>query len=317
MYANKRVVCIGGGTGLSTMLRGLKLYTEELTAVVTVADNGGGSGILRREMNMLPPGDIRNCILALAEAEPVLQDVFNYRFREGSLEGQNLGNLFLAALTDICGSFERAVETTNEVFAVTGQVLPVTTENIELMAVYEDGSTILGEHEIVYTNKIVRKKITEVSLVPEKPNAYVKAVEAIKKADLIVLGPGSLFTSIIPNLLVEGISEAIVESYATIVYVGNIMTQPGETDNFTLKMHVEEIEKYLGKNVIQYIIANSTHLDEDTKIHYKDDDAIIVENDLFDSLNYNMIVTDFAIKSSKNGYVRHNAKKLADIIIGL
>lgn len=317
MYTNKRVVCIGGGTGLSTMLRGLKNYTEEITAIVTVADNGGSSGILRREMNMLPPGDIRNCILALAETEPVLAEVFQYRFTSGSLEGQNLGNLFLAAMTEIYGSFEKAVETANDVFAVTGQVLPVTTENIQLRAYYEDGTTITGEHEIVYTNKVVRKKIDTVELLPKTPNAYYKAIQAIAKADTIILGPGSLFTSIIPNLLVNGISKSIRDSFAKVVYVANIMTQPGETDNFTLKMHVDEIERYLGQGVIDYVIANNSSLDSRTIQHYKEDDAILVENDYRVETDFEIIETDFATVSGDLGYVRHNAGHLADIIIKL
>jgi len=317
MYSKKRVVCVGGGTGLSTMLRGLKRHTDELTAIVTVADNGGSSGILRREMNILPPGDIRNCLMALAETEPIMHEIFNYRFSEGSLDGQNLGNLFLAALTGIYGSFEKAVEKANEVLAVKGQVLPVTTENVQLRATYEDGTKITGEHEIVYTNKVVRKKIHEVELVPGSPKAYTKSIEAILKADLIILGPGSLFTSIIPNLLVDGISEAIKSSFATVIYVGNIMTQPGETDTFTLKMHVEEVEKYLGKGVIQYVVANNTAIDNAVEVHYKDDDAIVVENDLNVDTDYNVIETDFAILSKSNGYLRHDAKKLAEIIIEL
>jgi uncharacterized cofD-like protein len=299
------------------MLRGLKIYTDELTAIVTVADNGGGSGILRREMNMLPPGDIRNCLLALARTEPILHDIFNYRFSEGSLDGQNLGNLFLAALTDIYGSFEKGVEKANEVLAVQGQVIPVTTENIQLGATYEDGSKILGEHEIVYTNKVVRKKISEVELVPPKPEAYFKAIEAILKADIIVLGPGSLFTSIIPNLLVNGIGKAVEQSLGTVVYVGNIMTQPGETDEFTLKMHVDEIEKYLGKNVIECVIANNTKLDKEIEGHYLEDDAIVVKNDLDIGENYNIIETNFAILSKCTRYLRHDAKRLAEIIIEL
>lgn len=317
MYSKKRVVCVGGGTGLSTMLRGLKIHTDELTAIVTVADNGGSSGILRREMNILPPGDIRNCLLALAETEPIMHEIFNYRFSEGSLDGQNLGNLFLAALTGIYGSFEKAVEKANEVLAVKGQVLPVTTENVQLRATYADGTKITGEHEIVYTNKVVRKKIHKVELIPGQPEAYSKAVEAILKADLIILGPGSLFTSIIPNLLVHGVSEAIKASFATVIYVGNIMTQPGETDNFTLKMHVEEIENYLGKGVIQYVVANNTIIDSEVEGQYKDDDAILVKNDLKRDTDYYVIETDFAILSNCNGYLRHDAKKLAEIIIEL
>jgi len=317
MYSRKRVVCIGGGTGLSTMLRGLKQHTDELTAIVTVADNGGSSGILRREMNILPPGDIRNCLMALAETEPIMHEIFNHRFSEGSLDGQNLGNLFLAALTDIYGSFEKGVEKANEVLAVKGQVLPVTTENVQLKATYADGSKITGEHEIVYTNKVIRKKIHKVELVPSQPKAYSKSIEAISKADLIILGPGSLFTSIIPNLLVEGISAGIKNSFATVIYVGNIMTQPGETDTFTLKMHVDEIEKYLGKDIIQYVVANNTFIDAEVEGYYKNDDAIVVENDLKIDTDYNVIETDFVILSKDNGYLRHDAKKLAEIIIEL
>ncbi|MBN2221702.1 MAG: YvcK family protein [Vallitaleaceae bacterium] len=318
MPRTRRVVCVGGGTGMSTMLRGLKEYTDEITAIVTVADNGGSSGVLRKEMNMLPPGDIRNCLLALAETEPIMQEVFQYRFQEGSLQGQNMGNLFLAALTDIYGSFERAVEKANEVLAVKGQVLPVTTENVQLKATYEDGTTITGEHEIVYMNKVLRKKIQKVELLPESPKAYTRAIEALKKADIIVLGPGSLYTSLLPNLLVDGISEAIRESLATVVYVGNIMTQPGETDNYTLAMHLESIERCLGKGVIEYIIANRTILDKSVEEHYFEDGAIVVRNDLEDQRYYsNVIETDFAILSPNHRYIRHDTKKLAQIIMDL
>lgn len=320
-YQHQRIVCIGGGTGLSTMLRGLKKHTPELTAIVTVADNGGSSGILRREMNMLPPGDIRNCLLALAETEPIMEQVFQYRFKEGSMAGQNFGNLFLAALTDIYGNFEKAVDKANQVLAVTGSVIPVTTENVQLEAIYEDGTTVLGEHEIVYTNKYVRKKIRQVHLVPNHPPAYIKALEAIAKSDIIVLGPGSLYTSIIPNLLVDGIGQAIQNSMATKIYVGNIMTQPGETDHYSLKMHVEAIEEYLGKQVIEYVIASNPKLDNDTKEHYLEDRSFAVKNDLtpVDAAEggYQIIESDFAIIDERNEYVRHDADKLADIILAI
>lgn len=315
MYINKRVVCIGGGTGLSTLLRGLKEHTESLTAVVTVADNGGGSGVLRKELDMLPPGDIRNCIMALAETEPIMHDILQYRFKKGSLKGQNLGNLFLAAMTDLCGSFEKAVETANEVLAVKGQVLPVTTENIQLKAVYEDGSHVVGEHEIVYTNKVMRKKIDHVSLVPEKPKGHHKAIDAIRKADLIVLGPGSLFTSLIPNLLVEGISEAIRASFANVIYVGNIMTQPGESDGFSLKDHIEEIQKYLGQDTIEYIITNSSQLSDEIKEVYELDGAYLVRNDIASTDKVTVIEADLAMISDEELHVRHDAKKLAEMII--
>lgn len=318
MPRSRRVVCIGGGTGMSTMLRGLKEHTDEITAIVTVADNGGSSGILRREMNMLPPGDIRNCLLALAETEPIMQEVFQYRFQEGSLQGQNLGNLILAALTNLYGSFEKAVEKANEVLAVKGQVIPVTTENVQLKATYEDDTTIIGEHEIVYMNKVLRKRIRHVELIPNRPTAYSRAIEALKKADIIVLGPGSLYTSLLPNLLVDGICDAIRASLATVVYVGNIMTQPGETDRYTLSMHLEAIESCLGKGSIEYIIANRTVLEKSVEEHYFEDGAIPVANDLKVNDDYpNVIETDFAILSPNHRYVRHDAKKLSDIIMDL
>ena len=317
MYNNKRVVCIGGGTGLSTMLRGLKEHTDELTAIVTMADNGGHSGILRKEMNMLPPGDIRNCLLALAETETIMKEVFQYRFHEGVLKDHNLGNLFLAALTSVYGSFEKAVEKANEVLAVKGQVLPVSMEDIQLKATYEDGTTIVGEHEIVYTNKSSHKRIMEVELVPEKVKPYAKAIEAILKADLIVLGPGSLYTSIIPNLLVSGVVDAIKQSFATIIYVGNIMTQPGETDGYTLKMHVEAIEKYLGEGVLEYIIADTSIYEEDVRQKYLEKQSIKVINDIEPEIYKNVIEAQIGWYSTKNGYIRHNADKLAEIIIEL
>lgn len=316
MYSNKRIACIGGGTGMSTMLRGLKKYTEELTAIVTVADNGGHSGFLRREMNMLPPGDIRNCLMALASTEPLMEEVFQYRFPEGILKGQNIGNLFLAALTDICGSFEQGIEKANQILAVHGQVLPVTMSDVELQAIYEDQSTVIGEHEIVATNKTTRKKIDQVSLIPSNPPAYSKAIEAILKADLIILGPGSLYTSIIPNLLVDGIAEAIRKSYGTVVYVGNIMTQPGETDNYTLKMHLESIEKYLGQGVIQHVVTNNTQIDPVVKAAYNEDHQILVVNDI-NQENIHVIEADFAVINKENHYIRHDAKKLAELLIVL
>lgn len=313
----RQIVCIGGGTGLSTMLRGLKAYTEHLTAIVTVADNGGGSGILRREMNILPPGDIRNCILALAETEPLMQQIFGYRFTEGSLEGQNFGNLFIAALNAVLGSFELAVEKANEVLAVKGRVLPVTTENVQLCALFDDGSTIVGETEIVETCKVKRKTIHKVYLAPEYPKAYEKALLALAAADTIVLGPGSLYTSIIPNLLVEGISETIRCSHAKVVYVSNIMTQPGETDHYTLKKHVDVIEEYLGKGVIKYIIVNDQEISEEILYMYEQDGACQVIVDLIPDAKLKVIRTSLAKVDILDHYIRHDSEQLADVIIHL
>lgn len=309
----RRIVCIGGGTGLSTLLRGLKFYAEDITAIVTVADNGGSSGQLRREMGILPPGDIRNCVLALAEIEPLMERVYQYRFSEGSLKGQNLGNLIIAALTDISGSFEKAVEQLSDILAVKGKVLPVTDEKIELMATYADGSRIFGEEEIVYQNKVSRKKIQTIEMLPKPPKANHKAVRALEDAELIVLGPGSLFTSIIPNLLVKGIPEAIRSSKAKVIYIGNLMTQPGETDFFALSDHVGAIERILGKNVIDVIaIDGNSHLPENLSF-YEADDSYPVRNDLRDAPEYKVVSGDLCV--ADGDYIRHDPKHLAKFIL--
>jgi uncharacterized cofD-like protein len=314
---DSRIVCIGGGTGLSTMLRGIKEHTENLTAIVTVADNGGSSGILRREMNMLPPGDIRNCLLALAHVEPVMHKVFNYRFTEGSLDGQNFGNLFIAALNDVCGSFEMAVEMASEVLAVKGKVLPVTTENVELCAIHNDGSVTEGECEIVLESKRERKPINSVFLKPCKPKPYFKAIEAINEADVIVLGPGSLYTSIVPNLLVEGVCAAINASSAKKIYVSNIMTQPGETDKYTLKMHLNIIERYIGKNSLDYIIVNNEPIDEELLFLYEEDGAEQVIVDLVGDTKTKIISGPLVKIDETDCLIRHDHNELAKIIMNL
>ena len=312
----RRIVCVGGGTGLSTLLRGLKLYAADITAIVTVADNGGSSGQLRREMGILPPGDIRNCVLALAEIEPLMEKVYQYRFSEGSLKGQNLGNLIIAALTDISGgSFEKAVEQLSDILAVKGKVLPVTDEKIELMATYSDGTRIFGEEEIVYQNKVSRKKIQTIEMLPKPPQANRKAVRALEDAELIVLGPGSLYTSIIPNLLVKGIPEAIRESKEKVIYIGNLMTQPGETDFFALSDHVGAIERILGKNVIDVIaIDGNSQLPENLSF-YEADDSYPVRNDLQDSTEYKVVSGNLCV--ADGDYIRHDPKNLAKFILGI
>ncbi len=210
-----RIAAIGGGTGLSTMLRGLKRHTNNLTAIVTVADDGGGSGVLRQELGMLPPGDVRNCLEALANVEPLMGELLHYRFTEGSLKGQSFGNLFLAALNGISGgSFDQAVSRMSQVLAITGRVIPVTTSNVQLEAEFENGTRVLGESKIFYCKKREDCRIRQVRLLPEHPPALEAALEAIREADMILLGPGSLYTSIIPNLLVEGVAKAIAESSA-------------------------------------------------------------------------------------------------------
>ncbi len=252
-----KIVAIGGGTGLSTLLRGLKKRTGNITAIVTVADDGGGSGVLREEMGIIPPGDIRNCIMALAHAEPSMDKLLNYRFKEGRLKGQSFGNLFIAAMDDIYGDFNLGVKEMSNVLAVRGNVLPMTKESVKLFAELDDGKVIEGESQIPEICHKCGKKISRVYTVPDELEPLQESIEAIEEADCIVLGPGSLYTSIIPNLLVEDLVKAIKKSKAKKIYISNIMTQPGETTGYTLTDHINAIEKHAGGKIIDFVIANN------------------------------------------------------------
>ena len=254
------IVAIGGGTGLSTLLSGLKRYSSNLTAIVTVADDGGSSGVLRRELGVQPPGDIRNCLAALATEEPLLTRLFQYRFRAGTgLEGHSFGNLFLSALTAITGSLEGAITASSRVLAVQGTVVPATNADVKLWAELADGRRIEGESQIGHaTSPIVR-----VGCIPERPPALPKALEAIANADLIVLGPGSLYTSLLPNLLVPELVQAISRSKAPRLYICNLMTQPGETDGLDVEGHLRAIESQLASLGIQQRLFSSVLAQED------------------------------------------------------
>jgi len=254
------IVAIGGGTGLSTLLSGLKRYSSNLTAIVTVADDGGSSGVLRRELGVQPPGDIRNCLAALATEEPLLTRLFQYRFRAGTgLEGHSFGNLFLSALTAITGSLEGAITASSRVLAVQGTVVPATNADVKLWAELADGRRIEGESQIGHaTSPIVR-----VGCIPERPPALPKALEAIASADLIVLGPGSLYTSLLPNLLVPDLVQAISRSKAPRLYICNLMTQPGETDGLDVEGHLRAIESQLASLGIQQRLFSSVLAQED------------------------------------------------------
>jgi uncharacterized cofD-like protein len=250
---NLRVAAIGGGTGLAMLLRGLKTYTANLSAIVNVTDDGGSSGWLRQNMNMLPPGDIRNCLVALADTEPLLERIFQYRFTTGQgLEGHAFGNLFLAALTDLFG-FEQALSAAAKVLAVKGKVLPVTLDKLHLVAEFRDGSQVAGESRI--PDK--RGKIARLRLEPAGSQVYPAARQAILEADLAVVGPGSLYTSVLANLLVSGVAEALRESKACKVYVCNCMTQPGETDGYTAADHLQAIEEHVGPGLFDVVVVNS------------------------------------------------------------
>ncbi len=302
------LVAIGGGTGLSTMLRGLKEYTSNITAVVTMADDGGSSGRLREE-GMLPPGDLRNCMAALANAEPEMQSLFQHRFEGyGPLKGHSLGNLIVAAMCEMQGDFESAVRETAKVLAIRGRVLPSTVQDVRLGARLEDGSEIIGQvavHEA--------KGVQEVFLVPDSPPALPDVVRAIAEADVIVIGPGSLYTSIMPNLLVPEIREAIRQSEAVKIYVCNVMTQTHETTDFKASDHVRAILRHAGKDMIDIALINNTHIPEDVLGRYRKvgADQVQADADAIEMLGIRAIQGNFV---DVTNLVRHNPKKLAHAI---
>ena len=312
-----KIAAIGGGHGLSTLLRGLKQYTENLTAIVTVADDGGGSGKLRADLGMPPPGDIRACCEALANAEPLLRELMHYRFTEGSLAGQSFGNLLLAALNGISPSFDAAVSRMSQVLAITGRVLPVTTADVRLEAEFENGASVVGESKIFFCKKKEGCRISTVRLLPEHPQALPEAVQAIQEADLIVLGPGSLYTSVIPNLLVDGIVDAIRISQALKLYVCNVMTQEGETEGYTVSDHIAAIFQHSEAGLFQNCLTNSTPIPPDVAARYAREgaEALLADPDRCASLGVK--VMDRPICVVENGYVRHHPERLAQEILSL
>lgn len=308
-----KIAAIGGGTGLSTLLAGLKRYTGNVTAIVTVADDGGSSGRLREEFNILPPGDLRNCLVALADADPLMRDLFQYRFTEGqSLRGHSFGNLFITALTRLTGDFEHAMGAVSRVLAVRGRVIPSTYTTVRLIAEHEDGSLTLGESNISESPRAIRR----VRLEPRDPLPTPEALSAIQDADIIVLGPGSLFTSLIPNLLVPGIVEAILYSPAIKVYACNVMTQYRETHGFNASDHVKALVTHTHPQIIQWCLINLGRIPQGLLEKYREERAMPVEPDIeaIYSLGYQV-----AAEALVNAYniVRHDPDKLARAIIDL
>lgn len=317
-----KIVAIGGGTGLSTMLRGIKKITNNITAIVTVGDDGGSSGRLRQEMGILPPGDIRNCIAALADDDDIVTQLFQYRFKTGEgLEGHSFGNLFITAMTAICGDMITAIKESSKVLLIRGKVIPATTDDMRLIAKMEDGSYVRGESQIPESGK----KIVELCAEPEHCKPSNGVIEAINNADLIVLGPGSLYTSIMPNLLVEGVSEAIKNSKAKKIYICNIMTQPGETDNYSVSDHIkaifEHMKKYTknginsgtneAKPFVDAVLINN-RLPDNLAKKYEEKDSLPVEVDTNDIKKLGVeIVASKLIEDNKNGLVRHSPSRLA------
>lgn len=308
-----RIVALGGGTGLSNLLRGLKNYTSNLTAVVTVADDGGSSGKLRDELGILPPGDIRNCLVALADTEPLMEELFQYRFNSGGdLEGHNFGNLFIASLTDILGGFEEAIRESSKVLAIRGKVLPATNEDVRLGAIYSDKTVLLGE-SIIPEQK---KKIERVFLQPSSCKSTAEVVKAIEEADIIVVGPGSLYTSIIPNLLVGDIAAKIRESSAVKIFVCNVMTQAGETSGYTVSDHIKAIYKHTGGDLFDYVVVNREESSRELINRYREEGAFQVKVDKKKIRELDIKVIEGNLLS-REGFIRHNPDELAKVILGV
>ncbi len=307
-----RIVVVGGGTGLSTLLRGIKEFTSNVAAIVTVADDGGSSGRLRKEMGVLPPGDIRNCLVALADAEPLMARLFQYRFPDGDLTGlggHTFGNLFIATMSAITGDFEKAVKESSRVLAVRGRVLPSTLEDVSLAAECEGGRVVDGESTISKCGS----RITRVFLKPRDPEALPEAVEAIRAADAIVLGPGSLFTSVLPNLLVPGIASAIRRSRAVKTYVCNVMTQPGETDGFTAADHVKALFEHVGRGFVECVLVNTGEVPQGIAERYRQEGAYPVEVDRDRMRALGVTIVEGPLISNTN-YARHDPERLARAI---
>jgi uncharacterized cofD-like protein len=307
-----KIVAIGGGTGLSTLLRGLKSKTTNLTAVVTVSDDGGSSGRLQKELGVLPPGDVRNCLVALADDEAMVTDLFRYRFNEGEgLTGHSFGNLFLAAMTGITGNFDKAIKESSRVLNIKGRVLPATLGVVRLCARLEDGSVIEGETNISKSHK----RIKQVFFDPPYAAPLDEVVQAIREADAIVLGPGSLFTSILPNFLVDRIAREVSSSQAVKMYVCNVMTQPGETDGMSAAEHVEALLENSGARVCDYVIVND---EPPSKLleAYAEEGQIFVQPDAERILGLGLTpIKDNVI--SETVTVRHDPEKLAQVVIGV
>jgi uncharacterized cofD-like protein len=308
-----KIVTIGGGTGLSTLLRGLKASSANITAIVTVADDGGSSGRLRREIGVLPPGDIRNCIAALADEEKLLTELFQYRFKAGDgLVGHSFGNLFLTVLSDITGDFERAIAASSKVLAVRGQVLPATLSDVKLWAELADGRRIEGESNITEAGG----KIVQIGCTPADPPALPRALDALEDADYIIIGPGSLYTSIIPNLLVPDIAEMISARQVPCIYVCNVMTQPGETDGYTVSDHIKAIDRVCGHHLFDAVLVQKTPPSARALLKYAQEGShpVDLDPDMVARLGRRIIRANVMVEE-ENGYVRHDPQRLAKVLL--
>jgi len=315
-----RVVTIGGGTGLSNLLRGIKHFVPEfitdLSAIVTVSDNGGSSGRIRKELHIPAIGDIRNCISALAEEENILNKVVQYRFQEGEcLKGHSFGNLFLSVLTKITGNLIEAIETISDILKIKGEIIPSTTQEVDLVAEFTDGKIVRGETEITNYGKQFKGKIKRIWLEPPDVKAPEEAIKKIMDADIVILGPGSLFTSVIPNLLVEDIKEALLRSPAYKVYICNVMTQYGETDGFKASDHIKAIHDIVGEKFINAVILNTAMPEHSILEKYMKENSEPVVADVGDIARMGIKVIARDLLNGNENLARHNPNKLARIIL--
>lgn len=309
-----KIVAIGGGTGLSTLLRGLKQYSANITAIVTVADDGGSSGRLRREIGVLPPGDIRNCLAALADEEKLLTELFQYRFKAGDgLNGHSFGNLFLTVMTEITGDLERAIAASSKVLAVRGKVLPATLSDVRLWAELTDGRLIKGESKITQANG----KISKIGCDPPNPPALPAAIRAIEEADCIIIGPGSLYTSVIPNLLVPSIREAIAKVKVPRIYICNIMTEVGETDDYTVSDHLRAIDRVCGKRVFDAVLAQKMSPSAMSLKRYAAENChpVYLDREEISRLGCLLVLANVMDENEETGYVRHDPQRLARVLL--
>lgn len=308
-----RFVVIGGGTGLSTLLHGLKEYTSNITAIVTVADDGGSSGKLRHDFGVLPPGDIRNCLVALADAEPLMRKLFQFRFDEGTeFKGHSFGNLFITAMSKVTGAFDTAIKESSKVLAIRGSVLPSTLEKVTLTAEHENGSFSVGESHIPEAKSPIKK----VYLTPKTSRPTNEVIDAIQKADVVILGPGSLYTSVIPNLLIKGIYQEITRSRAMKIYICNVMTQKGETDGYKASDHLKAIINHTAPKIVDYCIVNTSKVPSNMLEKYKEKDSFPVYPDVegIRKLRCRAVEGDLI---NTTDFVRHNSAKLAKVTMDL
>ncbi len=309
-----KIVVLGGGTGLSNLLRGLKVYSANITAIVTVADDGGSSGRLRREIGVLPPGDIRNCLAALADEEKLLTELFQYRFRAGDgLVGHSFGNLFLTAMSEVTGDLEQAIAASSKVLAVRGQVLPATLSDVELWAEMADGRFVKGESNITEADG----QIVQIGCNPESPPALPRALQAIREADYVIIGPGSLYTSVIPNLLVPEIREAIASLNVPRIYVCNIMTQPGETQGYTVSDHIRAIEKLSDRPLFDAVLVHKREPSDVALRAYAQERSHPVYLDREEVLRFNkrIVVANVMNEHPDSHRIKHDSDRLARVLL--